>query len=100
MPDIGWPELIIILFVLVMLFGAKKLPDMARGVGRAARIFKAETKGLMEDDDKPSATGSTATTAAPPVQITQQPLAQTPNPEPQIVTPVEPLPPTHIEHDR
>ena len=32
MPDIGWPELIIILFVLVMLFGAKKLPDMARGV--------------------------------------------------------------------
>jgi sec-independent protein translocase protein TatA len=104
MPDIGWPELIIILFVLMLLFGAKKLPDMARGTGRALRIFKAETKGLMDDDDdiKPTATGSTAATSVPPVQITQQPLAQAPAPapEPQIVTPVEPLPPTHIEQDR
>ena len=50
MPDIGWPELIIILFVLMLLFGAKKLPDMARGTGRALRIFKAETKGLIDDN--------------------------------------------------
>jgi sec-independent protein translocase protein TatA len=33
------------------LFGAKKLPELARGSGRALRIFKAETKGLMDDDD-------------------------------------------------
>jgi sec-independent protein translocase protein TatA len=102
MPDIGWPELIIILFVLMLLFGAKKLPDMARGTGRALRIFKAETKGLMDDDDDdlPTATGKTTTTPTPPVQITQQPLTQTPAQEAQIITPAEPLPPTHTERDR
>jgi sec-independent protein translocase protein TatA len=49
--DIGAPELLIILAVVVLLFGAKKLPDLARGSGRALRIFKAETKGLTDDDD-------------------------------------------------
>ena len=34
-----------------LLFGASKLPELARGSGRALRIFKAETKGLMDDDD-------------------------------------------------
>lgn len=48
---LGTPELLIILAVLVLLFGASKLPDLARGSGRALRIFKAETKGLMDDDD-------------------------------------------------
>jgi sec-independent protein translocase protein TatA len=48
---LGTPELILILVVVVLLFGASKLPDLARGSGRALRIFKAETKGLMDDDD-------------------------------------------------
>jgi sec-independent protein translocase protein TatA len=48
----GW-ELILIVFVILLLFGAAKLPDLARGTGRALRIFKAETKGLR-DDDKPT----------------------------------------------
>lgn len=49
---LGTPELLIILAVVVLLFGASKLPELARGSGRALRIFKAETKGLS-DDDKP-----------------------------------------------
>jgi len=48
---IGPPEIILIILVLVLLFGAKKLPELARGSGRALRIFKAETKGLIDDDD-------------------------------------------------
>jgi sec-independent protein translocase protein TatA len=48
---LGTPELLIILAVLVLLFGATKLPELARGSGRALRIFKAETKGLTDDDD-------------------------------------------------
>jgi sec-independent protein translocase protein TatA len=48
---IGPPEIILIILVIVLLFGAKKLPELARGSGRALRIFKAETKGLMDDDD-------------------------------------------------
>ena len=51
---LGPTELLIILAVLVLLFGATKLPELARGSGRALRIFKAETKGLM-DDDQPDA---------------------------------------------
>jgi sec-independent protein translocase protein TatA len=50
---LGAPELLIILAVIVLLFGASKLPELARGSGRALRIFKAETKGLMDDDKTP-----------------------------------------------
>lgn len=48
---LGTTELLIILAVLVLLFGATKLPELARGSGRALRIFKAETKELMDGDD-------------------------------------------------
>lgn len=49
---LGTPELLIILAVVVLLFGAAKLPDLARNSGRALRIFKSETKGLLDDGDK------------------------------------------------
>jgi sec-independent protein translocase protein TatA len=49
--DLGTPELLIIFAVVILLFGANKLPELARGSGRALRIFKAETKGLDDDDD-------------------------------------------------
>jgi sec-independent protein translocase protein TatA len=49
---LGTTELLIILAVIILLFGAAKLPELARGSGRALRIFKAETKGLMDDDEK------------------------------------------------
>ncbi len=45
----GW-ELFLIVFVIVLMFGAAKLPDLARNSGQALRIFKAETKGLREGD--------------------------------------------------
>ena len=48
---LGPQELILIVLVIVLLFGAQKLPELARGSGRALRIFKAETKGLVDDDD-------------------------------------------------
>ncbi|MEU7893021.1 Sec-independent protein translocase subunit TatA [Nonomuraea sp. NPDC049152] len=73
MGNLGVPELLIIAGVLVLLFGAKKLPEMARGVGKSLRIFKAETNKLREeDDDAPQTT----------VQAQAQPQAQ----------PVQPLP--------
>jgi sec-independent protein translocase protein TatA len=46
-------EIIIILLVILLLFGAKKLPDLARGVGQSLRIFRAETKALTDEDEKP-----------------------------------------------
>lgn len=53
---LGPGEIALILAVLVLLFGASKLPELARGSGRALRIFKAETKGLMDDDDEDTGT--------------------------------------------
>ena len=50
--SLGTTELLIILGIIILLFGATKLPDLARGSGRALRIFKTETKGLMDDDDE------------------------------------------------
>ncbi|MDH2415664.1 twin-arginine translocase TatA/TatE family subunit [Nocardioides sp. CER19] len=62
---LGTPELILILLVLVLLFGASKLPELARGSGRALRIFKAETKGLIDGDDDEAET-------KPPAQRTAE----------------------------
>lgn len=54
----------IILVVLLLLFGAKRLPDTARGVGKALRIFKAETSALSAEGEK-TAPPATAPTQAP-----------------------------------
>jgi sec-independent protein translocase protein TatA len=56
--DLGTPELLIILAIVVLVFGASKLPELARGSGRALRIFKAETKGLNEDEPEAGKTDS------------------------------------------
>ncbi len=47
----GTGEILLILAVVLLLFGAKRLPDTARGLGRSLRIFRAETKGMMSDDE-------------------------------------------------
>ena len=60
--NLGTPELLLILAVVILLFGAAKLPELARGSGRALRIFKAETKGLSDDE---TTTGTGSTTATP-----------------------------------
>jgi sec-independent protein translocase protein TatA len=61
---IGMPqglEWLVILAIVILVFGAAKLPDLARSSGQALRIFKTETKGLRDDEssssDKPSTTG-------------------------------------------
>ena len=51
--QIGATEILIILGIVVLLFGAKKLPELARGSGEALRIFKSEVKG--DDEAKPEA---------------------------------------------
>ncbi|MCW2543891.1 MAG: twin-arginine translocation protein TatA/E family subunit [Frankiales bacterium] len=47
----GW-ELVLILVVVLVVFGSKRLPDSARALGRSLRILKAETKGLRTDGDE------------------------------------------------
>jgi sec-independent protein translocase protein TatA len=66
-PEI-WIALVIVGFLI---FGAKRMPDAARGLGRSLRIFKAETKGLLTDDEQKAA-------AAPPLQIPASAPVQAP----------------------
>jgi sec-independent protein translocase protein TatA len=70
-PTLGWPELLLILAVLLLLFGARKLPDMARSLGRSTKEFKAGLKDEVEEPAAPEGSeapqtstkpGSTATT--------------------------------------
>ena len=76
MPSIGAPELIILLVVLMLLFGAKRLPDSARSLGRSMRILKAETKGLREDDADARRSETTVTAEPlPPAQPVPPPAA-------------------------
>ena len=80
---LGTTELIIVCVVILVLFGAKRLPDSARALGRSMRILKAETKGLREDD--PPATTTTVTDAGlqahplPPVQPVTPPAPEQPH---------------------
>ncbi len=60
-------HLLILAAVVLVLFGAKKLPDSARSLGRAMRIFKAETTGLRSNE---AADGGQAEAVAPPAQLT------------------------------
>jgi sec-independent protein translocase protein TatA len=55
MANLKAPELLLILLVLVLLFGAKKLPDISRSLGRSMRIFKSEIKQMKDDDEPPPA---------------------------------------------
>ncbi|MFD9702846.1 Sec-independent protein translocase subunit TatA [Lentzea sp. NPDC059081] len=87
MGNLGPTELIIIAVVIILLFGAKKLPDMARSLGKSAKIFKAETKGLRDSDSDD--------TPVQPQQPVQQPVQQLPpaqppvQQQPQVAPPIE-----------
>ncbi len=69
MPNLGTTEIIIIALVVLVLFGSKKLPDAARSFGRSLRIFKAETKGLRDDDHQAPATHQTPAVQPAPLPI-------------------------------
>jgi sec-independent protein translocase protein TatA len=61
MAGLGTTEILIILAVVLLLFGSAKLPQLARSLGKSARILKAETKGLHDDeDDKSGKSGQSA----------------------------------------
>ena len=46
---LGWPEIVMILVVVLILFGAKKLPELAKGLGSGIKEFKKATKDVQDD---------------------------------------------------
>lgn len=66
-------HLIVLVVVVAILFGSKRLPDAARGLGRSMRIFKAEVKEMRDDDGRrpssgPGSTGGSAATSPEPLE--------------------------------
>ena len=47
LPNLGGSELIIILIIVLLLFGAKRIPDLARGLGKGIREFKDASAGIQ-----------------------------------------------------
>jgi len=56
MPHLGFQELLIILLIVFFLFGAKRLPEMGKGIGEGIKNFKKS----MKDGDSSSSTGTHA----------------------------------------
>ena len=70
MGPVGWQEMLIILVVLLLLFGARRLPEMGRSLGRGMREFKDAVTGTDNEPDKaelppPPPAATTAPTKPP-----------------------------------
>ena len=50
--NIGWPEILVILLIILLLFGAKRLPDLARSLGKSLREFKKGRDEIETDEQK------------------------------------------------
>jgi len=76
-------HIILVVVVFLILFGSKKLPDAARGLGRSMRIFKSEVKEMQNENnsDKPAS-------------------AQTPESQPQITSGLDGTPTNSPESER
>ena len=85
----GISELAIILIVVILIFGAKKLPELARSMGKSARILKSEAKAMKSDQTPPTTAEATPheataphTIQAAPGDATGRPAAQPGNDTP------------------
>ena len=86
---------LIVVLVLVVLFGTKRLPDASRSIGRSLRIFKSEMKDMGSDGDNTDAAQAAAPAAAFAPDPSPQQWAAAPVPTP----PVSPHP-QHVQAER
>ena len=77
MPSLGGGEIIALAIIIIALFGWKKLPDMARSLGRSARVFKSEVDEMKRDGrEEPSE--ASQTTVSGGVVDHERPAPETP----------------------
>jgi sec-independent protein translocase protein TatA len=83
--NIGWTGAVVIILVLLLVFGPKRLPEMGRSLGRGMREFKDSISGNDKDDELEQAqlTQPTATAPSPPEAQPQPEVQQQPEPQPQ-----------------
>jgi sec-independent protein translocase protein TatA len=85
MPNIGWPELLIVLVIALVIFGPKRLPDMGRQLGRGMREFRKATSeiqdhfdlSLEDKDDKENETKTDVRPATATVPVAEATVAGT-----------------------
>lgn len=70
---IGGPELMVIMFIVLLLFGANRMPELARGIGKSLREFKKAASGVEEE--------------------VRRALEESPEPLPKKISPAPPAPP-------
>jgi sec-independent protein translocase protein TatA len=75
--NIGWQGALLIILVLLLVFGPKRLPEMGRSLGRGMREFKESLTGKDEDDEPEK------TELAPPPTTTQTQASEEAKPRPQ-----------------
>lgn len=85
MGALSWWHWLIIIAAFILIFGAKRLPDAARGVGRSLRILKSEVAAMQEESGKTAATPQSDPVVAPPTQIEAPAPIQTQMPQQQAV---------------
>ena len=51
--DIGWPELLLILVVALVLFGPNRLPELAKSIGKSVHAFKEGLREGLKDEEEP-----------------------------------------------
>lgn len=102
-------EILIIVILLILVFGWKRLPDAARSLGRSARVFKSEVEEMRKDGKEEGPEGTVQSQAAdqrptqqvtPPPVDTSYPQQQTQPPsEPQYQQPPQQRPEPHTPDD-
>ncbi|MFB8386104.1 Sec-independent protein translocase subunit TatA [Microbacterium sp. NPDC055910] len=73
----GW-QWLLILAVILLLFGAAKLPALAKSMGQSARVFKGEMKA-MKEDDKATDSATTSSVADPSHSVPASPTENSSN---------------------
>lgn len=88
MGELSWWHWLIVIAALMLLFGANKLPQMARSLGQSVRILRSETRAMGEDKDKghkddPATSGQTANGQQQSIQSAEQKPAPLSNSQPE-----------------
>ena len=79
---IGGPELMMIMFIILLLFGANRLPELARGLGKSVRDFKKAASGVEEEVRRAMEEEPPKPAAKPPGAIQQGAAPEKPAPPP------------------